>query len=259
MIGRRRWSDWARCLGERHRFLTGRSNAPAMVLIRPLQLFHFLRERWLISSRRFFPQIHLAIQPILRQAMREWKSSLPVLSAAASLGSSPIPRQLAAFLTAVSPQSVQSESSLAHLRGEPQASRSGSETAAMVLPLKLVFHRLHQTRESTQIRRQSWILQESSQSLVRRVARAGQRIEVGIARVDSVMRQTISSTLRQPPPPVITQKEGLPRGITARDAGHVMEGARSNFGVNIDQLTDQVVRQIDQRVIAWCERMGRPN
>src|SRR4030095_2548967 len=137
---RHRWSDWARFLIERHGFVIARHSAPAMILVHPLAMFRFMHERWLVSSREFYPQVHLAIQPILPHAV--W------LRQKGSLGN-------------------QAPSSSVNFE---------RPTLAFQVPLQLVFQRLDQIDE-LRMRRRGEITQESMEKLVRRVVRQTQRLE----------------------------------------------------------------------------------
>ena len=203
---RHRWSDWARFLIERHGFVMARHSAPVMILVHPLAMFHFMHEHWMVSSRQFHPQVHLAIQPILRHAV--W-------------------------------------------REQKQA------TVALQAPLHSVLQRLDQIDE-LRTHRRGEITQESMEKLVRRVVRQTQRLEekvignsVLISRQSPTMMATQAASSAIPGQAVAN----LPAISNVR-AAHWMQNPAPP-AVNIEQLTDQVMRQFDRRITAWRERTAR--
>ncbi len=73
---RSRWSAWAGELAGRHHRLISRPPGLERVLARPREVGQVLRERWLLAARHVQPQVHLAIQPVLRQTF--WRSAVIV-------------------------------------------------------------------------------------------------------------------------------------------------------------------------------------
>ncbi|HEX9671574.1 MAG TPA: hypothetical protein VGC93_19050, partial [Thermoanaerobaculia bacterium] len=67
------WRLWAAALRGRYRLRPSGPAGPERVLARPRAAAHFLRERWLLATRTLLPQIHLAIQPLLRPCF--WRNS----------------------------------------------------------------------------------------------------------------------------------------------------------------------------------------
>src|SRR4051794_28044748 len=102
---RSRWSAWAAGLAASHRRLTARPPGLERVLARPREVGQILRERWLLAARHVQPQIHLAIQPVLRQTF--WHSaavvrdSRPGVVGEVGRATAPLPPILAAPLQAV--------------------------------------------------------------------------------------------------------------------------------------------------------------
>src|SRR5205807_625925 len=83
--GSDRWSAWARSLIERHGLVVLHHSAPAMIVLHHLPLLHLLHERWGVSSRQYYPRVHLSVQAILQQTVwREQQRYLPSLPHAGS-------------------------------------------------------------------------------------------------------------------------------------------------------------------------------
>jgi hypothetical protein len=256
------WFAWARSLSERHGRLTERRGALDLVLARlPLpKLFH---ESWLLSSQRFYPQINLTIHPILRQAVWNRETALlpdsrtTVAKFVASYSS--IIRQFwnqMAFLRHVAIPDDNSHQTF----NDASSSTVEKEKLLLQSPLQLVFQRLFHTGESVHLQNKEIIQLQRSQittetnnnrTLFERIARLSERIEERAAETTTLViqrRPAIEMAPRMTPNPRIFGKEVEQPG---------QQNAASAAAIDISQITDQVVRQIDRRVVATRERLGK--
>jgi hypothetical protein len=144
-----------------------------------------------------------------------------------------------------------------------EAFRSGGfiDAASMHSPLQLVFQRLRRTDELAITHRRLSLVRESIETQTREVKPRIQRIEQRFI-------EGASFTLHKAPLGAVIQAgasapimTGIPANNTPAQLGMQanpwMTGASPMPPVNVEQLTDQVVRQLDRRLIAMRERMGR--
>jgi len=134
--------------------------------------------------------------------------------------------------------------------------------------LHLVFQRLHQTDEFIRLRSPERII-DGAQTLARRVARQSQRVEEMTSGPTAlVTRQMPTLTAHQAAATVMTAEQATIRGMTEQTTGgfpapptvHTASwrpNAAPMAAVNIEHITDQVMRQMDRRMTAWRERRGR--
>jgi hypothetical protein len=247
---RSRWSAWAAGLAANHRRLVARPPGLERVLARPREVGQILRERWLLASRHVQPQIHLAIQPVLRQTF--WHSATVVRDSRpggvgeAGRAAEPLPPIPVAPLQAVFQRLRAADPAPA-----PAGLASSSERAANVMPalalraIETVFQRLH-----TAARR------EDGPADPRRIAQRLRRTEEPVfAPPPRVQRQAAPRT----PEPAPAQ----PGTVPAWAAG-AMSAPRSGPSwsapvapaIDVPALADRVMQQIGRRVEAWRERTG---
>jgi hypothetical protein len=97
------------------------------------------------------------------------------------------------------------------------------------------------------------LLVENCRQILQRVVDQRQRVEERIQR---------PAIVRQQPPPARTfardEHELRPEQSRTRPPAQTWPPATSPPAINLEQLTDQVVRQIDRRFVAYRERMGKP-
>lgn len=271
-IGLNRWSAWARALHCRHvRIAQSCRLLDMALLVRPAPL-NQRHQQWLLASTRYFPRIHLAIQPILRHTV--WRdltqpSELRVITSPAQ--GKVISTQRFNYLTVherrlLPPTAISNTAGIVRgdrrkLAAARDARRSGGfiDGNSMHPPLQLVFQRLRKTDELEVCHRRNSLVRKSPATQAREVMRRTQRFEHRIA-------ETVALTTRKLLP-LAAQEAVSP---AARAAQMTMSGPAGSGGtpadpwppgqapaVNIEQLADQVVRQIDRRIIAARERMGR--
>lgn len=265
-----RWLTWAKLLSAQHTRLGERHHPAELVVVHPFSLLQVLRERLVVSTSRFLPQIHLAIHPILRRLVRheqsqatfnllqnEWHSSATVnaVQRSAPVGSNNMtlfnfmsPAN-AFFATAARSHKVLSGTAYA----EP--GRVPGINPAPQIPIDLVFQRLFRSEEQTRRRIESSTTSQSVAILLQRLGEQGQRVEAP----GSAPATLTSRCAPQFSNSKITSSNAASSSATthASDQSTWQEVSRPAPPINIDFLTDQVMRQLDRRIIAARERMGK--
>lgn len=236
-----RWTAWARALAGRHGRRHERLDRLALQLARPRVLARSVQQRWIVSSRMVQPRISLAIQPVLRGTF--W-------------GGGALTREKV-LMTA------KTERTLSRVRDERSFA---TERALPARPaLQMVFARLREPGRMLGNRRDGVERAAEAPALARSLAARGRREETPLpgGPASRVLRESETSARREERK---TEPASASRGADPRRpeiAGWGSPGAVSGgFAapvappINVEALTDQVMRQIDRRVGAWRERTG---
>lgn len=240
-----RWTGWARSLTERHGRIPLRHGVLTMILFQPLARLYFHCQRWQNHAGKLSPQIHLAIAPILPSRFWKDQSVLPLDYVGRMDRRIPVSSGQARsqagdrviFLGSIGSNLDQSALNNREIGGKNR------------VPLHQVFSRANGINEELQVN-QSSLLVEESLRILRRVASERQRVEERMA-MTPIARQ-----LLQP------SKDYLPATTENESQPETKTGARTwqqttTAAINLDQLTEQVIRQLDHRLIAYRERMGK--
>lgn len=270
--GLHRWSAWARALLRRHaRIAQSHRLLEMALLVRSAPLIQRLHQQWLLASTQYFPRIHLAVQSILRHTV--WRdltqpSELRVITSPAQ--GKAISTERFNYLTFherrfFPPTEISNATRILSGDRRKLAAARGARSSSGFIhgstvhrPLQLVFQRLRQIDELTVCHRRDSLVRETLQTQAREVMRRTQRFEHRIA-------ETVVLTTRKVFP--LAAQEAVSAAASAAQVA-VSVPAASGMpatpwppspapAVNIEQLADQVVRQIDRRIIAARERMGR--
>ena len=270
--GASRWSAWAHALIRRHgRIAQSYRLLEMALLVRSAPLIQRLHRQWLLASKQYFPRIHLAIQPILRHTV--WRDltqrpGLRVVNAPAQgKGISSeyfkyLPAHETRFLppTAISNTAGVPSGDRRKLTAARDARSSGEFFYGSTVrpPLQLVFQRLRQTDELEVSHRRNSLARETLQTEAREVMWRTKRFENRIAETVAL---TTRKVLRLAAQEVVSAAPRAAQTSVTGPAGSGMPATpwppSPTPPVNIEQLADQVVRQIDRRIIAARERMGR--
>jgi len=257
-----RWRAWVEALLGRLLRRAVRPGGPERLLARPpSRPMAVLRERWLVAARTLFPQIHLAIQPVLRQIHQGRVLPPAGLTPPAPLSHRPpVPWERGELAgegrLRPSPGGRGGDG-----RGGGGEAGRGKPAPAAVAPLALVFQRLRAAEGAPGGTPRAW----------------------GERPVRTLHRAARSRTEQAPaalPPRVLARREapGVPAASAAfaqpqaaygpRDAQVRWNGAPSGFPAaapsplqslqpaNVEAITDHVMRKIDDRLHAWRERTG---
>jgi hypothetical protein len=117
------------------------------------------------------------------------------------------------------------------------------------LPLNRIFLRLNEADVLSQRRSATILVHQALTETCRRVKAEHQRIEDLIFRARGGAGFVYKETKRSEPQ--------VNRRNWADDLSVEFERAKLAPPIDVNSLTDQVIKQIDQRATAWRERMGR--
>jgi hypothetical protein len=265
-----RWNHWARALITRHELVALRPAALSMIFMRPMPQYGWVHERWLRSSHQFFPQVHLAIQPLLRSTVwlehhrhTETQSHFTrqtLISPQAQL------QRMSSFLQtgrpsaklAAEPSGSVGSPVMQHMSFTHAAAAITAQAAGQA-PRLSVLQRLQRTDELTRWHRRSHLTAERVLTIVRQVVRQTTRVEEGVRGHTALITRQMQTIV-----PRATSTPGAPEHavaslpvVNSAPTHPPMPNPMPMPGVNLEQLTDQVMRQMDRRVIAWRERRGR--
>jgi len=243
-----RWDRWAERLIWRHSRMLASFGALAMAVLGRRALRYLLNERWNVLSQRFYPRITLAFQPIIRRTqLREGERWLFPLRGVARLMQRRVTSQ---------------DSILSAPHHRSPSSRMGEREIVVRSPaLHFIFQRLHHLIEFSRKHQQDELALQNISTRVRRVVRQLQRVEE--QRIDAplalVTRQSTALPARQSEAWIESRKPTAPDvdGTRAKRIGTSTHNMPVSQPLNIEALTDQVVQQIDRRITAWRERMGK--
>jgi hypothetical protein len=258
-----RWIAWARALGARWGHGFERNDRLALTFLRPLAVARHLRERWLLKSQRFYPKINLSVQVFLRA------TGPVVFERGNSRNSVLVGRRLQAGQRVQSRESGIEPSLAAGVEysgyGATDREPGTPGRTEVMSPLERVLARsesLIDTREAAGSVRVEAILE--------RMTLRSERIEskfsisaMPITRSLSAQSIAHASTMskasdRVEAPARFARVDALSQERVDRESGSEQNrrlGAES--AINIEQITDRVIRQLDRRVVAARERMGR--
>jgi uncharacterized protein (DUF2235 family) len=142
------------------------------------------------------------------------------------------------------------------------------EQTRMAPPLTFVFERVNVKKRSTQSSRLDALVHQHARSFVERVTQQSRRNETMHIGGNNLMARETSSSHTEAtqtrvrktisaPTRVIEKTSPTAPVTTVVETAPWLQDKVSVAGLNIDQITDQVVKQLDHRVIAARERMGK--
>jgi len=311
-MGRSRWSDWARALHCRHvRIAQSYRLLNMALLMRPAPLIQ--RLQWLLASTRYFPRIHLAIQPLLTRSV--WRERMNLARdpgiGAPTRGDKTFTKRVSWFpdrrrngttqrfndLTAresrlatlqtvfrsmgIAPREMGRQAAGGPLtRGRSLNSagtysrtrlnrpfalerdlsgdRRGSGAVDRQLPLRLVFQRLGRMDEWVVAPRRNARISESIETQAHELKRRIRRIEPRPAESASlIVHKAARGQIGQAEGSAPMTRQAPVNAMPATFGATWETGNAPILEASIEQLTDRVVRQLDRRIVAVRERMGR--
>lgn len=208
-----------------------------------------VHHHWQLSLSRLYPQIHLAIQPLLRKTA--WRE--PPVKVIREWGGAPAgpprpgaERRVPEAAVQPTPAERLDSPSAAYLRIRRRSARAAGEFSTLAVRL----------RRYTTLRQE--ISESASEVVFHRLARQAVRVEETPHSLVLVVHRPAAGTIvaRRLAASGSDQPVHPPRVM---ETTHEAPWARAAAAppMNIEYLTDQVIRQIDSRVVAMRERMGR--
>ncbi len=266
-----RWTAWSRSLSAGRRRIYSRHRMAVMELLRPAIPIYGSSHRWELKAWSLFPRINLVVRPILQQL--DAKRSSWLLGSSARRSSNAFEARKD-FLTAgrTAAEGLLNRNAVAGEAHALRASRgkapaTGNVTGrnpasrysafSMQAPLNRVFRRLVtaeiQTEHTSLITKECVKVARRVVEETRRIERSGQTSMV--TKQDRVARKILESA-RGRETKLLEQLTQL-----SKTAPNIMHGgapfAAPVSGFTIDQLTEQVMRRIDDQIVAHKERMGK--
>lgn len=263
-----RWTTWARSLSAGRRRVYSRYRVAVMQLLRPAVPIYRSSHRWELKAWSLFPRINLVVRPILQQLNAKRSSLLPGSTARRASSTSEARKDFLVGRTAEG--SFRSRNAAAPEPRELRASRGkapatgnvagqnpvlGYSPSPMHVPLNRVFRRLTTIEFQTQHR---GLITEESVKVARRVVEETRRVELSgpTSMVTKQEARKILESARGRETKLLEQLTEL-----SKTAPNIMRGSApfaarvSDF--TIEQLTEQVMRRIDDQIVAHKERMGK--
>ena len=259
-----RWAIWARSLSAGRRRIYSRHRAAVMQLLRPAIPIHRSSHRWELKAWSLFPRINLVVRPVLQQLVDKRSSRVAGSSARRSSGAFKLRKDFRKGVRTppglLNSRAVIESEGFRAKPGETHGVRNlaGPDAAlpySMRVPLNRVFRRLITPDIQTEHRK---LITQESVKIARRVVEETRRVE------------------RYGPTSMITKQDETARNILKRARGSetklqeqltelsktVPMHGRAQLaapipGFTIEQLTEQVMRRIDDQIVAHKERMGK--
>jgi hypothetical protein len=236
-----RWLNWAQSLADRHSRVGANRRGLSLTFLQPARTPLFSCERWVRAAWTIAPQINLSISRILRFLQPSGEDESAGMRMTERRGKTIVDRR------GESPRMVAVE----HIEGLAAKRRSD----ALQKPLQRVFARAMaeesgETATASRAQRET-VLLEQSLRITRRVVDERRRVE------ERPRRTLVTREQRGDPRPTAAVQETVmqsPRGLQVGAQGLAQTTAPV---IDIEQLTDRIVRNIDSRIIAHRERMGR--
>lgn len=255
-----RWSRWARSMSGRHQQVVSKHRFAVMTLLRRTVPIYFSSHRWELKAWSLFPRINLAID--VRPQSFIFKTSLLSRTAKAQRAQRVDHREVTRLVEkSLAVENARSNNNRKASAGmEPEVVTPSVLTVSDVSrgrALDRVFRRLMIQEHET---RTSGIIRKEALNIVHRVIEERRRVEER-RQMPTVLRQQRPASLSQEQMNELTgrstnQATALDRfGGNMRSAEAMPPPAMPN--INLQQLTDHVIRQIDDRIIAHKERMGK--
>jgi hypothetical protein len=231
-----RWLHWAQSLADRHSRVAANRRGLSLTFLHPATNLLLSCGRWSRAAATIAPQINLSIGLILRslqQAGGDESASWRKME-----------------------WQVEGVKQIESLAADPQASVVKQQINTWQRPLQRVFARAMvevagETAPLSRARHETLLVERSLQ-IVRRVVDERRRVEEQARRTLVAREQRNVSR-----PTAAAAQETLmqsPRGLRVGAQGMMQTTAPP---IDIEQLTDRVVSNIDSRIIAHRERMGR--
>ncbi len=239
-----------------------------MQLLRPAIPIYRSSHRWELHAWSLFPRINLVVRPVLQQLVDKKSSSVSGRPASRSSGTFRLRKD---FLTGVSTPargSLKGRAVVAQVEaispGNAKAMRNVAEmnpalvnSDSMQAPLNRVFRRLISTDIQTEHRQ---LITKESLKVARRVVEETQRVErygpTSMVTKQDAMAGKILDSARRSETKIQEQLTELSKTVPNMMHGRA-ELAAPISGLTIEQLTEQVMRRIDDQIVAHKERMGK--
>lgn len=246
-----RWTSWAQAMSARHERFMMRRGYLVMTLLEPLRMSVAINQRRESFALSVFPRIQVSVGQILQQIAPAQFRSFVQNSSLMVAGD----RQEWRLLK----QSVQSNRAvkLSHSTTTHNLQEFNSVVAAheevkkfYQSPVARLFARVQRDHQGV-VMLQKLLVEHDRRTTAERVVREHSRVE---------QRRHSDIVIRQQNPPSTPAEDRknvtLEKQIVAAKT-HTHSWPDKAPEINVDQLTEQVIRKLDHRITAYRERLGR--
>lgn len=261
---RDRWTMWAHSLAARHERFTARQNRLVMTLLEPLRMSVSINQRLESFAFAVFPKIQVSIGSILNEIGHQQFASLPVFHSSVLFPAINSVTRMTRIeerfgfgathdqFTLVEQMTDQNTSEMTtHQRRELLGHTHAIHINPRVTqsPVARVFARFEERDPGVVLRK--LLFENESQKVVQRVSREHLRVE------QRTRGEMVIKTQTKPAAVVEDRRQELAAQFasTAQTRGPVWPEKPPE--INVEQLTEQVIRKIDHRITAYRERLGR--
>lgn len=260
-----RWTTWARSLAARHERINARQRLLVMTLLEPLRMSVSINRRFESFAISVFPRIQVSIGGILNEIGHQQFASFPTFHSSISFpGLNSLTRMTRIkerfwtmddqFVERVVKQNTNHEA-VTHDRrelvGRTNLIRVNQRSDPRVTqsPVVRVFQRFQERDPGVVLRK--LLFENESQKVIERVSRENLRVEQR-TRGDMVIK-----TQPRPAAVVEDRRRELETQFASTAKARGPSWPEKPPEINVEQLTEQVIRRIDHRITAYRERLGR--
>ena len=260
-----RWTTWARSMAARHERFTARRGLLVMTLLEPLRMSVSINRRFESFAISVFPRIQISIGGILNEIGHQQFASFPLFrSSVAFPGTSRFESSVIAGgpTNSVTRMTLMKER-FAHEYFERDTKQIEKETGDVMehthairinprvtqSPVLRVFSRFEERDPGVVLRK--LLFENESQKVIERVSREHLRVEQR-TRGDMVIK-----TQTKPSVAVQDREKELEAQFASTSKARGPSWPEKPPEINVEQLTEQVIRRIDHRITAYRERLGR--
>jgi hypothetical protein len=259
------WRAWAEAFGKRHRHIFLRNRMLSMALAQRLSAVYSRSAQVRHTVVNLFPNIRLAISPTpVGGTTNKWGRQTPALTKRSILGSGRLDRSNKSSGTNVN--GYGQSDSVGRL-ASPVLASNGSvvnnnaavwSPANTILPLTKVFARTRIDLESPILSRRIEVAgTDGIQRLVQSVAGERYRVEGHGTAFASQMSFVNHVRHAQPRTPAVAETEQVFETHYGTRGGAMLVPNGTNVPLDVEKLTEQVIRNLDSRLVAHRERTGR--
>ena len=260
-----RWTTWANSMAARHERFTARRGLLVMTLLEPLRMSVSINRRFESFAISVFPRIQVSIGGILNEIGHEQFASFPLFRSSMSFpGTNSVTRMTRIkerfsamdyqFIERVVKQNMNHEVAThdrRELAGRTNLIRVNQRSDPRVTqsPVLRVFARFEERDPGVVLRK--LLFENESQKVIERVSRDHLRVEQR-TRGDMVIK-----TQTKPVAVVEDRRRELESQFASTSTARGPSWPEKPPEINVEQLTEQVIRRIDHRITAYRERLGR--
>jgi hypothetical protein len=261
------WRAWAEAFGKRHGHIFLRNRMLSMVLAQRLSALYSRSTQFRRTVVNLFPNIRLAIRPtLLGDTTNKGGQEAGALTKRSTLGSTRLFLDRSNNYSETKVQSYGPTDSLSPLapRVLPSSSSIVNNNAAAwspantMLPLTKVLARTRIDLEFPVLSRRIEVAgTEGIQRLLQSVARERYRVEGYGTALASQMSLANHVRHDQPKIPTVAETEQVFETRYGAQGGAMLIPNGTNVPLDVEKLTEQVIRNLDSRLVAHRERTGR--